>query len=429
MKKKIGFVIMMAVTVSLLGEFKFYPFYNDFRVSLGTPAFLFFLLWNRKLPTLALGIITALSVTSFRIAEDVAVNGMIHRFEAFDLHYPAFFYYLTYSVLFYCLRIQRFRQRPFVLGLLAVVTEIAANAAELLFRYPNARDEISVIASNEIVLIAIFRSFCVVGLFILINHRERQIAERQQRKQFEQMLLVISHLYEEAIQLKKTQQDAERITRDSYELYQLLKDEKTLPNGEALARSALQIAGQVHEIKKDNQRIYAGISNIISSESSADMMPLPELCEVALKTNRNYARMLGRTIDFRLEVSGDHPLYPIYTVLSLLNNLLANAVESIAAAGIITLSASLDGEWLVLEVRDNGPGISPKVREAVFEPGFTTKFDASGNPSTGIGLYYVRELAGSLQGEVNFQSRHTGETGTTFTLRLPIHNLIHKRVT
>jgi two-component system sensor histidine kinase YcbA len=417
-------LLLMVAVVSFAGEFKFYPFYSNFRFSLATPAFFFFLLWNRHVHTLLFGTITAFSVIFFRIIADVIIHDQTHFFQAFQIHYSVFFYYLTYTLLFYWLRINRFQHRPIVMGLLAIITEIAANLVELQLRHTAYVDTITASEINGVVLIAIFRSFCVVGLFTLLKHREQQLAEQQQKQQYEQMLVLISHLYEESIQLKKTQQDAERITRDSYALYQRLKDEPSLTDGEQLARSALQIAGQIHEIKKDHQRIYAGISNIISSESVTDVMPIQELGEVVVKTNQKYAQMLGKSIDFKLAINGTHPLYPVNTILSLLNNLVVNAVESITAKGIITVSAYRAEDFLLFEVHDNGPGISPKIHKALFEPGFTTKYDVSGNPSTGIGLYYVKELAERLHGEISFRSCSTGQTGTTFTLRLPIYNLI-----
>ncbi|MCD9021501.1 sensor histidine kinase [Cohnella silvisoli] len=426
MKKKILILMGMAAVISLTGEFKFYPFYNNFRVSLATAAFFFCLLWNRYVHTLVFGTIIAICVPLFRIVADVIIYGQLHFAPALHAHQSAFFYYLTYSLLFHLFRIDRFGHRPLIMGLLAVVAEIAANVVELRFRSPVTLEHMTIPQINEIVLIAIFRSFSVIGLFTLVKHREQQSAERQKQQQYEQMIVLISHLYEESIQLKKTQQDAERITRDSYALYRRLKDEASLTDGERLARSALQIAGQIHEIKKDNQRIYAGISNIISSESVTEVMPVQELGDIVVKTNRKYAQMLGKTIDFRLQIEGTHPLYPVNTLLSLLNNLAANAVESIEAEGTITISAHRAGDLLLFEVHDNGPGIAPKIREALFEPGFTTKYDVSGNPSTGIGLNYVRELAESLQGEVGFRSSHNGETETTFVLRLPIDNLISK---
>ncbi|BBP86859.1 hypothetical protein BsIDN1_04770 [Bacillus safensis] len=47
------------------------------------------------------------------------------------------------------------------------------------------------------------------------------------------------------------------------------------------------------------------------------------------------------------------------------------------------------------------------MREIVFDPGYTSKFDAFGTPSTGIGLSYVRELVQELGGHIQIEPKET----------------------
>ena len=42
----------------------------------------------------------------------------------------------------------------------------------------------------------------------------------------------------------------------------------------------------------------------------------------------------------------------------------------------------------IFEVIDDGPGIAQKYKKLVFKPGFTSKYDQTGTPSTGIGLLH-----------------------------------------
>jgi signal transduction histidine kinase len=97
-------------------------------------------------------------------------------------------------------------------------------------------------------------------------------------------------------------------------------------------------------------------------------------------------------------------------------NLVVNAVQAMPKGGTVTVRTSLlpraDGAWLQLEVRDEGPGLSPRAAEKMFQPFFTTK--ATG---TGLGLAVVKRIVESHQGEV-VVSPNPGR-GTTFTLRLP----------
>lgn len=62
-----------------------------------------------------------------------------------------------------------------------------------------------------------------------------------------------------------------------------------------LRQQALQIAGEVHDVKKDNQRIFAGLSKLISDESFTDYMSVHELVNIIIRANAKYARLLEKT--------------------------------------------------------------------------------------------------------------------------------------
>lgn len=409
----------MVISVPIMGELNFYPFHTDFRVSLGTPAFFLFLLWLRSPSPLISGLLVGSSVTIFRMGLMLAMEPHWNWGAAFQHHYPVFFYYLTYAITFAAVRMNRRHNRPLLVGALGVACELAATSVELLLRYSATEQPTTFATWNQIILIAFFRSFFVLGFFNLVKLRQSKAAEEQKRKENEKMLMVITELYEETIQLKKTMHNAENIARDSYELYQLLQDaQHVFP--EDLAQKALRIAGEVHEIKKDNQRIYAGLSSLISHDS--EYMPMEELADIVLRSNQKYAQSLGKKIDFTMQSEGIFPLCHVYTTLSLFNNLVANAVEALEEQGIIRIGVKRNKDVIVFRVADNGPGIKPKYREKIFMPGFTTKFDKAGNPSTGIGLVYVKQETERLLGNVQIQDNSEG-AGTVFTIILPISQI------
>ncbi|WP_341280193.1 sensor histidine kinase [Paenibacillus sp. FSL H8-0537] len=412
-------LLLMVVSVPLAGELNFYPFHNDFRVSLGTPAFFLFLLWLRFPSPFVSGLLVGAAVTFFRTGLEVAIEPARSWDAAFLHHYPVFFYYLTYAVAFRAVRLNRYHNRPIILGLLGVTIEIAASLTELLIRYSVTEQVVSFSTWNQILLIGIFRSFFVLSLFNLVMLRQSKAAEELTRKENEKMLLLISELYEESIQLKKTLHNAENIARDSYGLYQSLKAEHPAPL-EELAQKALQIAGQVHDIKKDNQRIYAGLSGLITHES--EYMRVEALVDIVLRSNQKYARSLGKQIDFSLHTEGVFPLCHVYVSLSLLNNLVVNAVEALNETGTIRIEVKRKQESVVFSVADSGPGIAPKYQEKIFMPGYTTKYDEAGTPSTGIGLAYVKQETERLLGTVRVQAGSDGED-TIFTITLPVDQI------
>ncbi len=111
-------------------------------------------------------------------------------------------------------------------------------------------------------------------------------------------------------------------------------------------------------------------------------------------------------IEANLEISADRE--QLHRVL---DNLGQNAVQ--AGATKVEVAARRDGHRIVIDVTDNGPGLSPRAREHLFKP-----FAGSSHPGgTGLGLAIARELMRAHGGDVRLE-RSTSE-GTSFRLILP----------
>ncbi|MBL9121150.1 MAG: response regulator [Phycisphaerae bacterium] len=99
-------------------------------------------------------------------------------------------------------------------------------------------------------------------------------------------------------------------------------------------------------------------------------------------------------------------------------NLIQNAHDALkgVADGKIVVSAvgSPDEQWVVLDVADNGPGMSEEACRRCLEPFFTTKTRELG---TGLGLALVNGIIKRANGKVYVESR-IGR-GTTFSMELP----------
>jgi signal transduction histidine kinase len=99
-----------------------------------------------------------------------------------------------------------------------------------------------------------------------------------------------------------------------------------------------------------------------------------------------------------------------------LTNLVQNALDAIPRdnTGAIFVRGRLDGDHVVLTVRDNGPGIAPEHRAKIFTPFFTTKDVGKG---MGLGLTIVRRVVLSLGGTIDITTPASG--GCEVTLRIP----------
>ena len=96
-------------------------------------------------------------------------------------------------------------------------------------------------------------------------------------------------------------------------------------------------------------------------------------------------------------------------------NLIDNAIDALEGRGRLTIRTRRDGDQVVVEIADNGPGIPEDVLYRVFEPFFTTKPVGDG---TGLGLDIVYRI---VNGNHNGQVSVTSEPGNTcFRVALPI---------
>ena len=99
----------------------------------------------------------------------------------------------------------------------------------------------------------------------------------------------------------------------------------------------------------------------------------------------------------------------------LVRNLLANAVRHAASRVEVSCAAGSDGVVRVI-VADDGPGISPELRERVFERFFRGDEARSDSGSTGLGLSIVRAVAERHGGAVDVVD---SDTGARFEVSLP----------
>ena len=114
-----------------------------------------------------------------------------------------------------------------------------------------------------------------------------------------------------------------------------------------------------------------------------------------------------------------------YRLLSILKNLVTNAIEAIQGAGgrgIVLVEERVEGDTLFLTVSDDGPGISERSMHNLFQVGYSTKFDPeTGNINRGVGLPAVKSLTEELGGSVSVESQPG--RGARFSVELPLHRV------
>jgi two-component system, OmpR family, sensor kinase len=117
--------------------------------------------------------------------------------------------------------------------------------------------------------------------------------------------------------------------------------------------------------------------------------------------------------DLSVPIEGDED-----RMRQVVDNLLVNAVHHAPAGATVEVTAAEAGEWAVLTVHDDGPGIDPADSTRIFEPFYRS--DPSRTRSSGgagLGLAIVKAIVEAHHGTVTVEPG----PGATFVVRLPVH--------
>lgn len=98
-------------------------------------------------------------------------------------------------------------------------------------------------------------------------------------------------------------------------------------------------------------------------------------------------------------------------------NLARNAMQAVGSSGNVQIRLKTNRDFNVIEVCDDGPGISPEYLDRIAEPYFTTKSEG-----TGLGLMIVQRIIREHGGNLEIENKE-GE-GAVFRIKLPLQ---HKR--
>ncbi len=153
------------------------------------------------------------------------------------------------------------------------------------------------------------------------------------------------------------------------------------------------------------------------------MVAEPVALEPSLSNTTSVLRSKARdkSIAVVVELPADLPrVYGFAGELSQIwGNLLDNALDAAPHGGRVEVSASCEGQRVVVRVIDNGPGIPAEIRSRIFDPFFTTKPMGHG---TGLGLDIVRRLVRHNDGAIDVASQ---PGRTEFQVMLPMAGAGH----
>jgi len=187
----------------------------------------------------------------------------------------------------------------------------------------------------------------------------------------------------------------------------------------ALVRIAasVEIASLLHEIESSTSRI----SDLVGAIKEYTYMDQAKIQNVdVIKSLETTLTILNHKLKQGVAVQRDYQRVPLLVnsfgseLNQVWTNIIDNAIDAMRGKGELRVRTYRDDGCVVVEIGDNGPGISPEVEPHIFEPFFTTKGVGEG---TGLGLDTVQRIVKKHRGNIRVSSK-PGDT--RFQVWLPL---------
>jgi signal transduction histidine kinase len=187
----------------------------------------------------------------------------------------------------------------------------------------------------------------------------------------------------------------------------------------ALVRIAasVEIANLLNEIESSASRI-SDLVRAIKEYTYMDQAPVQNVDIV--KGLETTLTIMGHKLKRGVAVQRDYQKVPLMVnsfgseLNQIWTNLIDNAIDAMGGKGELRIRTYREDGCVVVEIADNGPGISPEIKAHIFEPFFTTKGVGEG---TGLGLDTVQRIVKKHRGSIQVTSK-PGDTH--FQVWLPL---------
>lgn len=416
--------LVIGVIIALASQLYWNVFVNNFRISTSVILLpVLIMTVGSQVHTRTICFVTACTIYIFRL--------VILLFQGMPLEtgliqvLPGALFYICYGLIFklqiknkHIVQMERLIVAVFFCDFCSNVFEVS------LQEYLQQRmlPELSVI--KYLLMIAAVRTlFAAVAL---IGEKQYRVllknAEHENR--YQRLFLMTTGLKNEIYLMHKNTEEIERVMSNAYRLYEKTLMMEELPK--EMQQMALEIARDVHEIKKDYIRIIQGIEEEIDEEYDEEKMNFQDLLQILEAST--YHMLAEKRLDVRLvyDCQDNFITKEHYILMAVLKNLVNNAIEAIETkekSGTVCIAERKEGNDYIFEITDDGPGISERQLSNIFKMGYSTKFDEkTGNIYRGVGLVGVKNaVEEQFKGKIDVESE-TGK-GTKFRIMIPAEML------
>lgn len=394
---------------------------SDFKVSAGIIIFVTLLFYYEDLNPVTTGIVSGVSVFALRMLVYYAMNGSNNQI--MSSYMLEILFYLFYSI-FYSLFIKIDNKNNInYVFIILIICDFGANLIEVLVRSLMDSSPFILYFGITLLIVSIVRSTIIWVILNIFKYYRMLLIKDEHEYRYKKLLWLTSQLKTEMFWIEKNMDNIEKVMSESYQLFEKINLNK---DKESWANSALNIAREVHEIKKENGLALRGLKEITEKELDDKGMKYKDIINILSETMKREVKRLEKDISLDFSLGEDFYTTKHYYLMSVLRNLIMNSMDAIPhlqKQAAISIKHEIDGYRHLFIVSDNGSGIDDEGLNLIFSPGFSTKINYNtGEINRGLGLSIVQYIVEEqLDGKVSVSSKLN--VGTNFYIYIPRKSL------
>lgn len=416
--KKIKQALITAGSVSIGSQLYINVFSDDFIIALAVVIFGICLHLFKDINPIKLSILTGLCSPFFRCIVLWVNSGNWNQ--SAEAALPDIIFYFCFGVIFYLLYYKNPQKNYTLFWTTLVICDAMSNAAELAFM--NGLIYVNPTVLGTLFIIAMVRAVLILAICLSVDSYKSLLTKEEHELRYKKLMVMASVFDSEVYFMKKGIVEVEDVMKKAFLLYHNMDNDNF---SEELQSLTLDIAKDVHEIKKGYIRVIKGLQDNFLSDIKITSLSIRDLVNILETDVEDLIKHKEKQIQFVTKIQENFIVKEHYILMSVLRNLVINAIDAIPneKKGIIKLELfkkNQEEQCYNFRITDNGSGIRKEDMEIIFAPGYSTKFDENtGDINRGIGLTLVKDLVqDEFKGSIVVESQE--DVYTRFDIFIPI---------
>lgn len=340
-------------------------------------------------------------------------TGNLHTTLGFIL--PDVLFYFNYGILFYLLYWKKQKTNLTDLFFSVFICDFFSNILEISVML--GFKGYSYTLFQDLAIIAFTRTVIAICIILLLKYYKLLLIKEEHEERYRKLVLMTSSMKSEIYFMSKNNADIEDVMKKAYSLYKIIS-ENNYPCD--LKEISLDIAKDVHEIKKDYISVIKGLEDMVGEKTDSVKMNIEDMANIIEIDVKEYIKRNKSNVGLKFIIEDNFNVKEHFYLVSVLRNLIYNSIEAMDKVknGHIKIIITKNQGFYIFVISDNGKGIKEKDIEYIFNPGFSTKFNTeNGDICRGIGLAHVKGIVNDIfSGTIEVNS--TSEKGTEFIIKI-----------